>query len=97
MVEEKPFSSISDVSMKKNIEVMKDAEAIILANIPFGYGNLKNLTCLSERTPNQRLIYLETDSIGDRDFTGGKATQDYNKFRKDATVFNTLEDLKGFL
>lgn len=97
IVEEKPFSAISDESMKQNIEILKEAEVIILANIPFGYGNLKNLTCLEEVTPNQVLIFIEEDNIEVRDYTGGNATEIFNKYKKNAMIFNSLEELKEFL
>ena len=97
IVEEKPFSAISDKSMKENIDELKKAEVIILANIPFGHGNLKNLTCLQEIAHHQKLIVIEEDSIEARDYTGGKATDIFNKYKRNAIVFHSLEELKSYL
>ena len=43
MVEEQPFSGISDEAHRKNIDVMAKSDIIVISNVPIGSGNLKNL------------------------------------------------------
>ena len=48
IVEEAPFSPISEEKITENIHQINQSDAVILANIPFGSGNLVNLSCIKQ-------------------------------------------------
>lgn len=83
IAEEAPFCPISEESHRHNMEIIKTAAAVVLANIPFGHGNLKNLeaaaAALEAGIP---VIAVEEDPIEKRDFTGGRAAALYREILK---------------
>ncbi|MDD4767161.1 MAG: heme ABC transporter ATP-binding protein [Desulfotomaculaceae bacterium] len=102
MVEEIPFLPVSERSHQENIELLADADICILANIPFGWGNLKNLEAVSFALEQSKsVLIIEEQDIKERDFTDGKAELLYNGLKKkgavvlrdEAAVLNTLGDL----
>lgn len=96
VIEEKPFSPISDTSMQKNKRYIYNSDIIVLANIPFGYGNLKNLICIAEMLDIKKVYIIEEDDIQHRDYTSGLASKIYNKIRNKAIIFNSITELKRY-
>ena len=83
MAEEAPFCPVSEESHRQNLEIIKTAAAVVLANIPFGNGNTKNLeaaaAALEAGIP---VIVVEEEPIEKRDFTGGQAASLYREILK---------------
>jgi iron complex transport system ATP-binding protein len=96
VVEELPFSHISDEKIMENKLYIERAEAVILANIPFGHGNLKNLKCLRDTVGEKKIFIIEEKPIELRDYTGGQASKIYIELRKSAVIFNSINELKSF-
>ncbi len=96
VVEEKPFSRITQESHQKNLEFIKEADYVILTNIPIGFGNIKNLEAAGQA---QTLITIEKEPIEERDYTKGEATKLYHQLRANATIaadsHSVLERLKS--
>ena len=89
LVEEAPFSSISEEAHQANLKVLSDKEIIILCNIPFGSGNLKNLTAAGDALKmGKTLIICDFTPVHERDFTGGGAGEIYNNLLAQACVNN---------
>jgi len=97
IVEEVPFSPITEEKITENISCINQSDAVILANIPFGFGNLKNLTCISQLVAQKKTFILEEKDIEKRDYTNGKAAQIYNQIKKRATVLTSMEELKKII
>jgi iron complex transport system ATP-binding protein len=97
IVEETPFSPITDDTISENIAHIKDSDAVILANIPFGFGNLKNLSCLRELVARKKTFILEEKDIVQRDYTNGKAAKIYNEIKERATVLVSMEELRKII
>jgi len=97
IVEEAPFSPITEEKIEENIRHISQADAVILANIPFGFGNLINLSCLNQVVSYQKIFILEEKDINERDYTNGKASAIYNLIKKKARVLKSMEDLKKIL
>ena len=72
-VSEAPFSPITPDSYAQNVELMKNADVIVLSGVPFGFGNLKNLEAALEVAVLKPVIIMASGS--ERDFTGGTAGQ----------------------
>ncbi len=96
VVEEKPFSHITEESYKKNLESIKQADYVILTNIPIGFANIKNLKTAEQA---EKLIIIEKEPIEERDYTKGEATKLYHQLKANAVVVKNshavLEILKS--
>jgi len=83
IIEAPPFCSVGVDEVRRNREMMKKAEFIIMAGIPFGTGNLRNLECvLEEAEKGNPVIVVDNIDIGDRDYTGGRAAELYASLLK---------------
>ncbi len=96
IVSEAPFSPISYQAYQANLDLIDKADVVVLTDIPFGYGNLKNLEAAEVALENKPVLIIEKESIEKRDFTKGKAKKIYNRLKnKGAVVLNdTKEALK---
>ncbi len=99
MVVDPPFSTISEDSHVKNLELIEKAEACVMASIPFGHGNLNNLEAASlARDWGKPVLLVEEQTIGARDFTDGQATLKYNELKeKGAVVVKDVDEVPGVL
>ncbi|MGI6114165.1 MAG: ABC transporter ATP-binding protein, partial [Mahellales bacterium] len=76
VAEEKPFSAISDAAHRANLQLIKQADVVILADISIGTGNLKNVEVLQDAIKwGKGLIIIEGRGMDHRDFTGGRARE----------------------
>ena len=99
IVEEKPFCPITKENYEKNLELIKQADYVILTNIPIGFANIKNLKAAGEA---QNLIMVEKEPIEKRDYTKGEATKLYHELKANATlvknshgVLDTLKSMES--
>ncbi|MDK2879699.1 MAG: cobalamin transport system ATP-binding protein [Thermoanaerobacteraceae bacterium] len=97
VIEEVPFSPISDEKIEENTKYVKKSEAVLLADVPFGYGNLKNLVCLKNILHQKKIFVMEERAIESRDYTNGMASQIYRDIRDRAVVLHSFDELKSFL
>ena len=83
IIEAPPFCSVGAHEVMRNKEMMEKAEFIIMAGIPFGPGNLRNLECVLEQAEKgNQVIVVDNIDIGERDYTGGKAAELYGSLLK---------------
>ncbi|MGE5484760.1 MAG: ABC transporter ATP-binding protein [Ignavibacteriales bacterium] len=69
-----PFCPVTEADMRRNVEAMKGALAVVLADIPFGPGNLRNLIAAAEAASmGIPLVIVEGSGVACRDYTGGQA------------------------
>ncbi|MBU2617904.1 MAG: ABC transporter ATP-binding protein, partial [Euryarchaeota archaeon] len=73
IVSEAPFSPISCETHKANLGLIDQADVVVLTNVPFGYGNLKNLEAAEFALENKPVLLIEETPIEQRDFTQGEA------------------------
>ena len=62
------FQTVSEQDQERNLQIMQDADVVIVADIPFGTGNIRNLDGL-ENIKGKLYIH---ENIVNRDFTGGR-------------------------
>lgn len=92
VAEEDPFSSITEKSHQENLELIKNADVCIMASIPFGRGNIKNLEAVMLALAwGKPVLLLEEQDIAERDYTGGKAVLLYNELKSKGAVVNQDE------
>jgi iron complex transport system ATP-binding protein len=70
---EAPFSPITPESCGQAVEMMRKADAIVISDVPFGWGNLKNLEAVLEVSGAVPILLVEKGQE-ERDFTGGEAS-----------------------
>ncbi len=99
IVEEKPFCPIGEKNYEKNLKLIKQADYVILTNIPIGFANIKNLKAAGEA---QNLIIVEKEPIEKRDYTKGEASELYHELKANATlvknshgVLDTLKSMES--
>lgn len=72
VVAEAPFSGISEQRHDENLEMIRQADAVVLAEAPLGRGNILNLEAAGVAVDmGKPLFILEENLHGERDFTGG--------------------------
>lgn len=75
-VSEAPYSSIGEQAVAACRTMMEEADAIVVTEVPFGNGNLANLSLTVDVAHEGRHVYLlGEDDPTSRDFTGGRATE----------------------
>jgi len=73
-----PFAKIDDASHRRNMEMVAQADCCLVANVPFGQGNMLNLEAAAAA---RRLVLVDDRPIEQRDFTGGAATALYSRLK----------------
>jgi len=76
-VEETPFSPISDIAEEANLRFIAQADVLVVAEAPFGTGNIANLRCAEKAFEMGKPVCLigSKAEFGRRDFTGGHAAR----------------------
>ena len=101
VVTEAPFSSITYDSHKKNVELIKKADIVIVTDFPVGEGNIRNLEAVKKGvTRETELILVDRENIGERDFTeenrGVKLYKEISR-EKDFKSVDSAEKIKRWL
>ena len=93
-VSEAPFSPITNDAHKKNLDMIDEADVVILSNAFFGYGNFKNIeSAIHAIEKGKTVIVLEETPIQQRDFTKGEATALYEELkRKGALITKNCQE-----
>jgi len=74
-VEEAPFSPITEEAHRRNCELARQADVVIVTGIPYGRGNLLNLeAAVRARGVGRRVLLVDDPPIAGRDFSEGEAT-----------------------
>jgi len=88
VVGEAPFSPITDESYRKNLRMIRDSEVTILAEVPFGKGNLLNLKTVKQALKERiKVVVINKTPIQERDYTKGEAMQIFEDLKRDGAVF----------
>ncbi len=87
MAVEAPFSSISDSAFLKNKGLIKQADVVILTDVPISKGNFRNLEACKWATEIGKEVWIINREVEKRDFSG-QAKQIFNSMDK-AKFFDT--------
>ncbi|MEW5784868.1 MAG: heme ABC transporter ATP-binding protein [Bacillota bacterium] len=94
MVEEAPFSPISEARHQENLAFIAGAGAVILAPLYVGPGNLINVrAACSALEQGQPVFLINEPPIEQRDFTGGAGTALYRTLIREGAVQTARLDL----
>ncbi|QSX08376.1 ABC transporter ATP-binding protein [Alkalibacter rhizosphaerae] len=92
MAEGPPFSDITEEGYKKNIELIRQADYVLVTDLPFGTGNVKNLEVLLEANSPIYMIRRE----GRFDYTEGKATELLHQIQEEK-IFHWIDGYDEFI
>jgi iron complex transport system ATP-binding protein len=81
VIEEKPFSHISEEKHYQNLASMGKADCIVLTDIPVGFGNILNLEGVYSMLQKGKPVIIIDDGRGDKDFTNGQASNIKDKIK----------------
>jgi len=88
IVDEAPFSPISDEKYARNLEMINHADIVVLADVIFGPGNLKNLqSVLAAARSGKKIIMICGNDIKKRDFTGNISEEIYEELNRLGAIF----------
>jgi iron complex transport system ATP-binding protein len=106
IVSEEPFSPIGEDAYRRARELALRADAVVLTDVPFGRGNLRNLQLALEAQRAGVPVYaLDSRPIAERDFTDGEATRLWSElqtagarlFPDQAALLHALQTLRDAL
>lgn len=87
VVSEAPFSPITEENHRRNLSMIEQADVVILSNVCFGNGNLKNLeAALYAVEKGKEVVVVDETPIRQRDFTGGVAERLYEKLKSKGVI-----------
>ena len=82
-VSEPLFSQITPESIAKHAELIREADVVVLTDVPVGHGNISNIAAVRDASlAGKSVIVLTPDLISTRDFTDGQATALVNEILK---------------
>ncbi len=92
IAEEQPFVPISEEAFKKNMELIKKADFVIVTGFPVGYGNMRNIEAAIEACKMGKKVLM----LGRcEDFTNGKAG--IEELERKSSIFLREKELLSFL
>lgn len=94
-----PFSPITEEAYKANLDMINEAKAVVVCDVAFGHGNLKNLEIAKVALRNKKSVVLvEETPIQKRDFTNGRAHRLFEELKsKGAIVTGNLGEVINIL
>lgn len=98
MVSVEPFCEISPYKQAENVKMMRDADMIVVTNIPFGEYNISNLYDLNETSA--KIFIHEKVYDEDNDFTINKVViEQLRKLENSKNVikYSSLQELNAYL
>jgi len=90
MVENSSFTKISEEAAKENEKMAKASDLIIITDMPFGNGNIKNLELAAKMVEEKPILQVGDTPISERDFTEGEAMEIFRELQEEG-----LETVKG--
>ncbi len=95
LVEVPPFSIISGALHREHLQLIFEADRVVVPPVPFGGGNLRCLAAVKQaRARGIPVLIMEAEEIGRRDFSGGRAAMMVEELLQDgAEAVTGLEAL----
>jgi iron complex transport system ATP-binding protein len=99
MATEAPFSHISEDAHLANLELIREADAVVVSDLHIGPGNLVNLEAATRALEWGKRVYLFSPRpMEERDHTGGEAHELYGRMlRAGAVEFSQKDALLDLL
>jgi iron complex transport system ATP-binding protein len=89
-----PFSTVDQGARSEVEAMMAQAAVVVVADAPYGPGNVGNLRAALEAAERgARIVLLEGAPIGERDFTDGEAAALWGRLAERAEVARSYEEV----
>jgi cobalamin transport system ATP-binding protein len=89
-----PFSHIGDEAAMEALGLMRSADVTVVADAPYGPGNMANLTVvLAAVRDGHRVVLMDQVPMRDRDFTGGAASRLWGEISRNAEIAGSYEEV----
>lgn len=92
-VSEAPFSPISEESHEKNLELIDSSDAVVLANLCIGSGNLLNLEGAKKAAEQGKLIVINSTPFEERNYSGERADGLFREICNNAVTVESEQNL----
>jgi len=92
VINEAPFSPISDENYREHLKMMAASHLVILSNVPFGKGNIRNLEAVVEAHGRGKKILVIEGDLKKRDFTHGIAGDYLTQLRERGAILVQNEE-----
>jgi len=94
-----PFTNMNQEHRGKHLQLMRDAEVIVVPPIPFGEGNLPLFKEVEQVLEEGKSLYLiDFAEVSKRDYSGGKALELLSgMIEKGAIPLKRIEDLPDLI
>lgn len=92
-VECSPFSEIPESKHQKNRKLAEKSDAVVVTEMPFGEGNLKNLELAEEISRDKPTLLIKQKPIEEKDFTGGRAKELFSSLEERATTAKNMKEV----
>jgi iron complex transport system ATP-binding protein len=91
-----PFSPVDPEAQAEVERLMVEASLVVVCDAPYGPGNVGNLqAAVSAGDRGARILLLDQVPVRDRDFTGGEATELWERLSRRAVSAGSYEELFG--
>ena len=93
IIDEVPFSEISEESFSRNIKAIENSDLVILANLTIGKGNIKNLLAAKRAAELKKLLVIDSTPFDERNFAGKVAKEIFNDVKRNSIVIKKEEEV----
>ncbi|RKD29091.1 ABC transporter ATP-binding protein [Thermohalobacter berrensis] len=96
LIEEMPFTGITDKAYKKNVATMEKSDVVVLTSVPYGKGNFKNLEAAYKALEKGKPVYLidNYQKYKRFDYVNGKAKKILDDMKKKGLkLVNSVDEL----
>ncbi len=106
IVEEEPYRPISNDNYSENLKLIKNSRAVVICKFHTGNGNIANLEFIDEfdraaknggdegKLPE---LICAGGGLDELDFTGGRASNYLERIKKNARIFNSIEEFEKII
>jgi iron complex transport system ATP-binding protein len=94
MAVEAPFSAVGDEAHLENLELVRDAEAVVVTAVPIGHGNARNIEAVRDALGAGTPVWV-AEGLAANDFTGvvaGLKGDRLREYRDEVSLVRELED-----
>ncbi|MCD6493170.1 MAG: ABC transporter ATP-binding protein [Archaeoglobaceae archaeon] len=93
LIDEAPFSPISNEAYEKNIKWIEKSDAVILTNLSVGIGNILNLKAALKAAEEKKMFVINKTPFKERNFVGKEADELYRLILEKSRVFKNEEEV----
>ncbi|MDY6965732.1 MAG: hypothetical protein SVM80_07165 [Halobacteriota archaeon] len=79
--------------MEDGLKLIDEADLVILTDVPFGHGNIKNIEAARMASSKGPFLLIDEAPIDQRDFTDGIASKGIDEFKRGGAIATKLSEV----